>query len=82
MKIIQNHYTLDECYFIPLKRMERLAEGYTFRKIEDKWHIYKSSHSTSDIDYDDKFEVVGNINLKQIVLNEVLKAIEAYKGSK
>ena len=62
--------------------MERLAEGYTFRKIEDKWHIYKSSHSTSDIDYDDKFEVVGNINLKQIVLNEVLKAIAVYRGSK
>ena len=82
MKIIQNHYTLDECYFIPLKRMERLAKGYTFRKIEDEWHVYESSHSTSDIDYDDKFEVVGNINLKQIVLNEVLKAIAVYRGSK
>ena len=82
MKIIQNHYTLDECYFIPLKRMDRLAKGYTFRKIKDEWHIYQTSHSTSDIDSDDKFEVVGNINLKQIVLNEVLKAIEAYKGGK
>jgi len=83
MKIIQNHYAgNDECYFIPLKRTGRLVKGYTFRKHKGKWYIDENSHYASDIDYDDKFEVVGNINLKQMILNEILKAVESYRGNK
>lgn len=81
MKIYENRWAGYKTYFICLGQNSTYAYGIKVYYLSGKWHVNKCSHYLGDIRNDrEHFPIVGNINLKKLVIDAVLN--EVSKGDK
>ena len=76
MKIYKNLWAGYDAYFIKTGQNAKYAYGYLVHNANKKWDVRSSQFYIKDIREDvDHFPVVGEINLKKLVIDNVLKIV-------
>lgn len=76
MKIYKNLWAGHETYFIKCGQDKIFAYGYGLVLTGNKWDLHKANYYLSSLREDrEHYPVVGNINLKKIVTEEILSTI-------
>lgn len=82
MIIHKNLWAGHETYFVRMGTSGRYATGISIANVDGDWRVnFKATYYASDLRNDiEHFPVVGSIDIKTVVKEAVLKAIEPKEG--
>ena len=82
MTIHRNLWAGYETYFIRMGSSGRYATGIALRNIHGEWRMdFATRYYASDLRHDkEHFPVVGSVDIKAVVKDAVLKAVEPKEG--
>lgn len=79
MNIYKNTWAGYDYYFVPTYTSGYGASGYVVHNAYGKWKVDKAQFSKETIKDAEHFPKVGEINLNKIIIENVLKEVEAWE---
>ena len=82
MTIHKNLWAGYETYFVRMGTSGEYATGIGIVNVDGDWRInFKATYYASDLRYDkEHFPIVGSVDIKKVVKEAVIKAIEPKEG--
>lgn len=74
--IVENRVAGYKTYFVFMNVAGRMAHGIEVTIVEDKPRISRATYYKSSLRVDEDFPVVGYVDVKNILINAILQAVQ------